>query len=146
MGNHTRFQAVARHTDSLGGSPLGSGRPGLDLGLLYPALILHRWRRRMNILKLFKGTAEEVRLNPNIGTFSWFLHRISGVLLLIYLFIHLWVLGSAQSGTAAFDARLRMVQSPLFHFLEIGLVFVIFYHMINGLSITVMDFFNLSAS
>ncbi|OGC89704.1 MAG: succinate dehydrogenase, cytochrome b556 subunit [candidate division Zixibacteria bacterium RBG_16_53_22] len=99
----------------------------------------------MNILKLFKGTAEEVRLNPNIGTFSWFLHRISGVLLLIYLFIHLWVLGSAQSGTAAFDARLRMVQSPLFHFLEIGLVFVIFYHMINGLSITVMDFFNLSA-
>jgi succinate dehydrogenase / fumarate reductase cytochrome b subunit len=98
----------------------------------------------MNILKLFKGTAEEVRLNPNIGTFSWFLHRISGVLLLIYLFMHLWVLGSAQSGPAAFDARLRMVQSPLFHFLEIGLVFVIFYHMINGLSITVMDFFNLS--
>ena len=98
----------------------------------------------MNILKLFKGTAEEVRLNPNIGTFSWFLHRISGVLLLIYLFMHLWVLGSAQLGPAAFDARLRMVQSPIFHFLEIGLVFVIFYHMINGLSITVMDFFNLS--
>jgi succinate dehydrogenase/fumarate reductase cytochrome b subunit len=36
------------------------------------------------------------------------------------------------------------VQSPIFHFLEIGLVFVIFYHMINGLSITIMDFFNLS--
>ncbi len=98
----------------------------------------------MNILKLFKGTAEEVRLNPNVGTFAWFLHRITGILLLIYLFMHLWVLSSAQSGPGAFDTRLRMVQSPIFHFLEIGLVFVIFYHMINGLSITVMDFFNLS--
>ncbi len=98
----------------------------------------------MNILKLFKGTAEEVKLNPNIGTFAWFLHRITGLLLLVYLFMHLWVLSSAQSGPEAFDARLRMVQSPLFHFLEIGLVFTIFYHMINGLSITVMDFFNLS--
>jgi succinate dehydrogenase / fumarate reductase cytochrome b subunit len=98
----------------------------------------------MNILKLFKGTAEEVRLNPNVGTFAWFLHRVTGLLLLIYLFMHLWVLGSAQMGPEAFDARLRMVQSPIFHFLEIGLVFVIFYHMINGLSITIMDFFNLS--
>jgi succinate dehydrogenase / fumarate reductase cytochrome b subunit len=98
----------------------------------------------MNILQLFKGTAEEVKLNPNIGTFSWLLHRVSGILLLIYLFMHLWVLGSAQMGPNAFDARLRLVQSPIFHFLEIGLIFVIFYHMINGLSITVMDFFNLS--
>jgi succinate dehydrogenase / fumarate reductase cytochrome b subunit len=98
----------------------------------------------MNIIKLFKGTAEEVRLNPNVGTFAWFLHRISGMLLLVYLFMHLWVLSSAQSGPEFFDSRLRLVQSPIFHFLEIGLVFVIFYHMINGLSITVMDFFNLS--
>jgi succinate dehydrogenase / fumarate reductase cytochrome b subunit len=98
----------------------------------------------MNLMKLFRGTTEEVRLNPNIGTFSWLLHRVSGVLLLIYLFAHLWVLGSAQMGAEAFDSRLRMVQSPIFHFLEIGLVFVIFYHMINGLSITVMDFFDLS--
>lgn len=98
----------------------------------------------MNILKIFGGTSEEVKLNPNVGTFAWVLHRITGVLLLIYLFMHLWVLGSANSGPGAFDERLKMVQSPLFHFLEIGLIFTIFYHMINGLSITIMDFFDLS--
>jgi len=98
----------------------------------------------MNILKVFQGTAEEVKLNPNIGTFSWFLHRVTGLLLLFYLFAHLWVLGSANSGSGAFDERLRLVQSPLFHFLEIGLILVVFYHMVNGLSITIMDFFDLS--
>jgi succinate dehydrogenase / fumarate reductase, cytochrome b subunit len=98
----------------------------------------------MNVLKAFKGTAEETRLNPNVGTFAWVLHRITGLLLLVYLFMHLWVLGSANSGPQEFDQRLKLVQSPIFHFLEISLVLTIFYHMINGLSITIMDFFNLS--
>ena len=98
----------------------------------------------MNILKVFQGTAEETKLNPNIGTFAWVLHRITGLLLLLYLFAHLWVLGSITAGPDAFNARLGMVQSTLFHFLEIGLIFTIFYHMCNGLTITIMDFFDLS--
>ena len=98
----------------------------------------------MNILKIFQGTAEETKLNPNIGTFAWVLHRITGLLLLLYLFAHLWVLGSINSSPDAFNARLGMVQTTIFHFLEIGLIFTIFYHMCNGLIITIMDFFDLS--
>ncbi|MEE8417152.1 MAG: succinate dehydrogenase, cytochrome b556 subunit, partial [candidate division Zixibacteria bacterium] len=86
----------------------------------------------MKIINAFRGTMDEVKLNPNIGTWSWILHRISGLLLLFYLFTHLWVLGSANSGSEAFNARLQSVQTPLFHFLEIGLILVIFYHMVNG--------------
>jgi succinate dehydrogenase / fumarate reductase cytochrome b subunit len=98
----------------------------------------------MNILKIFKGTSEEIKLNPNVGTFAWVLHRITGLLLLFYLFAHMWVLGSANSGPGAFDERLKLVQSPLFHFLEIGLIFTVFYHMVNGLAISLMDFANIS--
>ncbi len=98
----------------------------------------------MNVFKAFRGSYEEVKLNSNVGTFAWILHRITGLLLLFYLLLHMWVLGSANSGPGEFDQRLKMVQSPLFHFLEIGLILTVFYHMINGLSITVMDFFNLS--
>jgi succinate dehydrogenase / fumarate reductase cytochrome b subunit len=98
----------------------------------------------MKLRYILKGTQEELKLNPNIGTFSWFLHRISGLMLLVYLFMHMWVLGSANSGPEVFNQRLGMVQSPLFHFLEIGLILVIFYHMVNGLTITVMDFADIS--
>ena len=98
----------------------------------------------MNIFKMIKGTTDEVKLNPNIGTWSWLLHRLSGLALLFYLFAHLWVLGSANSGPEVFNERLGMVQSPLFHVLEIGLILIIFYHMVNGLAITVMDFADVS--
>ena len=98
----------------------------------------------MKLKYVFKGTQEELKLNPNIGTFSWFLHRISGLMLAVYLFMHMWIIGSANSGPETFNQRLGMVQTPLFHFLEIGLVLVIFYHMVNGLSITFMDFFDVS--
>jgi succinate dehydrogenase / fumarate reductase cytochrome b subunit len=98
----------------------------------------------MRLHHIFKGTKEEIKLNPNVGTFSWFLHRITGLMLLVYLFMHLWVLGSANSGPGEFDNRLQSVQTPLFHFLEIGLILVIFYHMVNGIAITVMDFADIS--
>lgn len=98
----------------------------------------------MKIINAFKGTRDEVRLNPNVGTWSWFLHRITGLLLLLYLFIHLWVLGSVNSSREAFNARLQSVQTPLFHFLEIGLILVVFYHMVNGIIIALMDFADIS--
>lgn len=98
----------------------------------------------MKIIKAFTGTGSEVRLNPNVGTWSWFLHRVTGLLLLFYLFTHLWVLGSANAGPEAFDSRLSSVQTPLFHFLEIGLILVVFYHMVNGIVIAFMDFADVS--
>ena len=57
----------------------------------------------------------------------------------------MWVLGSANKGAEAFNQRLGAVQTPLFHILEIGLILVIFYHMVNGLSITLMDFADISS-
>lgn len=94
-----------------------------------------------NFLGIF---VEEARLNPNLGTFSYILHRLTGIALAIYLIMHTWVLSSAQISPETFDDRLAMVQTPLFHVLEYLLVAVIFVHMINGIRIIVTDFFGVT--
>ena len=98
----------------------------------------------MRILGIFKGTQQEVKLNPYVGSWAWLLHRLSGLALLAYLIIHMWVLGSVNSGEKAFNFRMSAVQTPLFHVLEIGLIGIIFYHMLNGLAITIVDLFGLT--
>jgi succinate dehydrogenase / fumarate reductase cytochrome b subunit len=93
----------------------------------------------------FKGFAgkfvDEARLNPNVGTFSYVLHRITGIGLAVYLVMHTWVLSSARTSPQAFTDRLGSVQTPLFHFLELFLSVAVFFHMFNGLRIIIADFF-----
>jgi succinate dehydrogenase / fumarate reductase cytochrome b subunit len=49
------------------------------------------------------------------GFLSFVLRRFTGVVLVLYLFMHMWVIGSMNQGPAAFDARLAVVQHPLFN-------------------------------
>ena len=48
------------------------------------------------------------------GFISFVLRRLTGVALVVYLFLHMWVIGSANLGAEVFDARLNMVQTPFF--------------------------------
>ncbi len=89
----------------------------------------------------FKKYIDEVGLNANVGTWSWLLHRITGVILVLYLFMHLLVLSSSVGGGQTFNQWLKTVQNPVFHFLEIGLAAVVAFHLLNGLRITITDFF-----
>jgi succinate dehydrogenase / fumarate reductase cytochrome b subunit len=86
---------------------------------------------------------KEINLNPNVGTWSWFLHRIAGVVLFLYLSPHFLVTSSyLLTGTdKGFNSWMSTVQNPLFHFLEIFLVGAVAFHLLNGLRITIADFF-----
>jgi len=95
-------------------------------------------------LSFFKMYKDEVGLNPNVGTWSWLLHRITGVILVFYLFMHFLALSSSIGGEATFNAWLSNLQTPLTHILEIGLVAVVAFHLLNGLRITIADFFFLT--
>jgi succinate dehydrogenase / fumarate reductase cytochrome b subunit len=92
----------------------------------------------------FKKYQEEVSLNPNVGTWSWLLHRITGVILVIYLFMHIFALSSSTGGETTFNSWLSKLQTPLTHVLEIGLAAVVAFHLLNGLRITIADFFFLT--
>lgn len=86
-------------------------------------------------------TIRDASLNKNIGSFSYWLHRLTGIGLAIYLLMHTFVLSSAISGEETFNVRMGSVQNPFFAFLEIFLIAGVFIHMLNGLRITLADFF-----
>jgi succinate dehydrogenase cytochrome b556 subunit len=98
----------------------------------------------MGYLQKIATLKDEVTLNPNVGTWSWVLHRLSGIALALYVFPHFWVISSAMSASrdkgVEFTQRLALVQSEFFHIVEIGLIGVIFYHMLNGIRVTLVDF------
>lgn len=75
----------------------------------------------------------------HMGTFAWILHRLSGLGLIFYLLLHIWVIGHLAGGEESFDSIMEAFGSPLFKFLEIGLIGVIFYHLFNGLRVTIID-------
>ena len=95
------------------------------------------YEKKSGIIKYY---FDEWGLNKNIGTISWLLHRLTGVILALYLFAHIIVVSSGLWGPESFNAWLKAVQTPLTHFLEIFLLACISFHLLNGLRITATDF------
>lgn len=75
------------------------------------------------------------------GMIAWMLHRLTGLALVFYIILHIWVVSSLQMGQGAFEATMSTVSVPLFRFLEIGLLFCVIYHALNGIRLIAIDFF-----
>jgi succinate dehydrogenase / fumarate reductase cytochrome b subunit len=67
------------------------------------------------------------------------IQRISGVLLLLYLFLHVLTVHKLAAGPAAFDAALATYRHPIFKLLEIALLGTVIVHALNGVRITLLD-------
>lgn len=80
------------------------------------------------------------------GFVSFFLRRLTGVALVLYLFTHMWVIGSVNRGPATFDARLNLVQTPFFKLAEIALLAAVVYHAFDGLRLLIVHYFNVTDS
>jgi succinate dehydrogenase / fumarate reductase cytochrome b subunit len=79
------------------------------------------------------------RYRIHAGTFAWILHRLSGLGLIFYMLLHIWVISHLSGGEESFDGIMHFFGGTLFKLMEIGLVGVIFYHMFNGLRIILID-------
>lgn len=79
------------------------------------------------------------------GFISFALRRITGVALVFYLFLHMWVIGSANLGPETFDARLNLVQTPFFKLAEIALLAAVVYHAFDGIRLMIVHYFNISS-
>lgn len=79
------------------------------------------------------------RAHANYGAFV--VHRVSGLLLALFLPVHFWALGTAIEGEARFDAFLRWSAHPLVKFAEFGLVVLLAAHLAGGVRLLGLEFF-----
>jgi succinate dehydrogenase cytochrome b subunit len=78
------------------------------------------------------------------GFISFMFRRISGIVLVLYLFTHMWVIGSVNAGPEVFNARLELVQTPFFRLMEVLLLTAVVYHAFDGIRILIVDFFHVT--
>jgi succinate dehydrogenase / fumarate reductase cytochrome b subunit len=75
------------------------------------------------------------------GQWSWVFHRVTGVAVILFLFVHVIDTALIGWGPEAYEKVLRAYANPLVHLLELGLVIAVWYHSVNGTKITLIDFF-----
>lgn len=76
-----------------------------------------------------------------IGMWAWILFRISGLILVAYLFVHIVIISQGEiGGPDALDKLFEMFEDPFLVFLDFLLVAAVLYHGLNGLRVILMDF------
>jgi succinate dehydrogenase / fumarate reductase cytochrome b subunit len=76
-----------------------------------------------------------------IGQFSWAIHRLTGLGVLAFLFVHILDTFLLIFGPDIYNKVMAFYRQPMFKLLEVGLIACVLYHGLNGLRITVLDFF-----
>jgi fumarate reductase subunit D len=74
------------------------------------------------------------------GYWAFLAHRVSGILLTLFLPAHFFALGSALEGEAAFDSFLAWTERPLVKFAEWGIVLLLAAHLGGGLRVLALEF------
>lgn len=92
------------------------------------------------ITRPYKVPNSHVRPNAlDTGTIAWVLHKLTGVFLVVYMLMHIFIVGQGVRGEEAFNEALAFVQQPVFVFLDAGLAGIVAYHAFNGLRIVSFD-------
>ena len=74
------------------------------------------------------------------GMLAFMLHRLSGIGLVAYLYLHLILLNKLRQGPEAWDSFLEVMRSPSVMALDAVLLFGILIHGLNGLRLTLIGF------
>ena len=79
-------------------------------------------------------------MSAHTGYLAFLVHRVSGILLTLFLPVHFFALGSALEGVAAFDTFLAWTERPLVKFAEWGIVLLLAAHLGGGLRVLALEF------
>jgi fumarate reductase subunit D len=87
-----------------------------------------------------KKRRNDYRARNHPAYWAFLVHRVSGLVLALFLPVHFWALGHAIQGEASLDGFLRFTDRPLFKFAEWGLVLLLAAHMAGGIRLLLIEF------
>ncbi len=79
-----------------------------------------------------------MRYKLQTGSFAWLIHRITGIVLTLYIFLHLYVLSHLKD-PAQYVSLMSTMESPVVKLSEAGLLGLVIGHAFNGFRLTLID-------
>lgn len=83
---------------------------------------------------------ETLRYRGAIGQWSWVLHRLSGIGILLFFVIHIVDTSWSVFYPGLYEKAIAVYQTPLFTIGEFALIAAVVYHAYNGLRIVILDY------
>jgi len=74
------------------------------------------------------------------GAFDWYFQRVSGVALLVTLFLHFYVLHYAIPGPVTYEKVMARLASPTWKAIDIAFLIFAVYHAMNGFKMIIDDY------
>jgi succinate dehydrogenase / fumarate reductase cytochrome b subunit len=92
------------------------------------------------------------RYKNNLGLWGWLgggrygadryayaLHRLSGLGILAYFLMHIFVTGTRVDGPEAWESAMRFFENPLFRLGEFLVFLAFLYHAVNGIRLVLVE-------
>jgi succinate dehydrogenase / fumarate reductase cytochrome b subunit len=76
------------------------------------------------------------------GMWSWVAHRVTGVLIFFFLFVHVLDTALVRVSPQDYDNVVATYKNPVVNVMEYGLVAAILFHALNGLRVIAVDFWS----
>jgi len=95
--------------------------------------------------KLKEGFKDLVK-NKNPGMLAFWIHRVTGVAVTVFLFLHIFTLSSVFRGKDAYDYAISKFDTKSGYIFQYVLLLAIAVHLLNGIRITIADFWGLTRS
>lgn len=79
-----------------------------------------------------------MRYRWNIGSFAWLIHRVTGIILTLYLVAHIYVLNHLKD-PEAYTRLMAAMENPFLKIGELILFAVVLLHVFAGIRITLLE-------
>jgi len=79
------------------------------------------------------------------GMWSWLLHRVTGLGILLFLFVHIVDISMIGFGPRVYNESVLLFDSVIVRLLSLSLIAAVLFHSFNGVRIVLIDFWKKGA-